>query len=104
MKDLQEIQEIKDVKGATWIGLRSNPGRDNRQWHWSLPGVKGTEVRWKECQPDDNAGTEENCAFLEEGYLEDESCSKTHYFSCYNGENICLLFCFTAVLGEKIQF
>lgn len=101
--DKNDLQEM-DVEGATWIGLQSTPGKNNRQWHWSLPGVKETVIKWKEGQPDDNSGTEENCAFMENRHLEDESCDKNLYFSCYNGENICLLFCFTAVLGEKIQF
>lgn len=91
--DMKDLQEIKNVNCTSWIGLQSNPGKKNRQWHWSLPGVKETVENWQDCQPDDNGGTEENCAFMENGALEDEPCTTMLPFCCYNGEKICLLFC-----------
>lgn len=90
--DIKDHQEIKNVSCSHWIGLKGNPNGD-RRWHWSLPGVKDTAENWREGQPDDNGKTEKNCAFMKNGALTVKSCDKKLHFSCYNGENICLLFC-----------
>lgn len=91
--DMKDLQEIKNVNHTSWIGLERPPGNEKRRWQWSLPGVKDTVENWHDGKPDDNGGTEKNCAFMENGTLQIESCTEFLPFSCYNGKNICLLFC-----------
>uniref|UniRef100_A0A3P9CQY6 C-type lectin domain-containing protein n=1 Tax=Maylandia zebra TaxID=106582 RepID=A0A3P9CQY6_9CICH len=73
-----------------WIGLYSISGRENRMWHWSLPGVEfhDKEMKWKVGEPNDKPEHLENCGRIKSpDELVDVGCSNNHAFVCYNGEN-----------------
>ncbi|KAM6960335.1 putative C-type lectin domain family 20 member A [Tautogolabrus adspersus] len=38
MTDMKRLSQLVTEKDA-WIGLYSNQGKENRKWHWSLPGA-----------------------------------------------------------------
>ncbi|XP_014186357.2 secretory phospholipase A2 receptor-like [Haplochromis burtoni] len=73
-----------------WIGLYSISGRENRMWHWSLPGVEfhDKEMKWKVGEPNDKPEHLENCGRIKSpDGLVDVGCSNNHAFVCYNEQN-----------------
>uniref|UniRef100_A0AAZ1XBJ6 C-type lectin domain-containing protein n=1 Tax=Oreochromis aureus TaxID=47969 RepID=A0AAZ1XBJ6_OREAU len=86
MADMERLRESTEYEGKAWIGLFSNPGKENRMWHWSLPGVEYTEdeTGWGRSEPGD---LNENCVKTRENWA-DVTCDKTMWFICYDGENI----------------
>ncbi|GLD57314.1 C-type lectin lectoxin-Enh4-like protein [Lates japonicus] len=48
MTDMKRLLKSTENQGEAWIGLCSNPGKENRKWHWSLPGVEynESETNW----------------------------------------------------------
>ena len=85
MNDTQRLSESVNTDKA-WIGLYSVPGKDNRVWHWSQPGV---EVTWKEfwavSQPNDRGGSQ-NCVAMDRNGWNDHKCCRDFAFICYDGE------------------
>uniref|UniRef100_A0A669DVU2 C-type lectin domain-containing protein n=1 Tax=Oreochromis niloticus TaxID=8128 RepID=A0A669DVU2_ORENI len=89
MADMVRLRESTEYEGKAWIGLFSNPGKENRMWHWSLPGVEYTEreTRWGRSEPDD---LKENCVKTR-GNWTHANCDKTMWFICYDGENMWII-------------
>ncbi|XP_036968022.1 C-type mannose receptor 2-like isoform X2 [Acanthopagrus latus] len=85
MNDTQRLSESVNTDKA-WIGLYSVPGKDNRVWHWSQPGV---EVTWKEfwavSQPNDRGGSQ-NCVAMDRNGWNDRKCCRDFAFICYDEE------------------
>ncbi|XP_019207080.1 C-type mannose receptor 2-like [Oreochromis niloticus] len=84
LTDMRRLQDSAQNQTEAWIGLYSEPGRDNRRWHWSLPGKEYTENKtcWTAGEPNDGAYPE-NCVRTGDKW-EDEPCSRTHPFICYD--------------------
>lgn len=81
-------------KDWAWIGLRCDPGQDNRTWQWSLPGVEYNETNtsWAPGEPNDYYGqTTENCVSIRKDGWHDYRCANKFHFICYDGKNICLI-------------
>lgn len=89
MFDASDVERLRhSAQSPAWIGLRSHPGKDNRVWHWSMPGVKYREENWADNEPNDEAGLE-NCGAIDgNSRWFDFLCSDHKTFFCYNGENI----------------
>uniref|UniRef100_A0A668SVV4 C-type lectin domain-containing protein n=1 Tax=Oreochromis aureus TaxID=47969 RepID=A0A668SVV4_OREAU len=104
-KDLATVPNMKymetlytdstETQANAWIGLYSISGKENRRWHWSLPGVEfnAEEMKWRAGEPNDAGGHLENCALIDisDGLL-DIRCSNGHPFICYNEQNKSLNF------------
>lgn len=101
MADMARLRESKEYEGKAWIGLFSNPGKENRMWHWSLPGVKYTEheTRWGASEPDDQKENE-NCVKTRENWA-DVTCDWTMWFICYDGENMWIIVWFDNITELK---
>ncbi|XP_039465627.1 macrophage mannose receptor 1-like isoform X1 [Oreochromis aureus] len=84
MTDMARLHESREYEGKAWIGLFSNPGKENRMWHWSLPGVEYTEreTRWGRSEPGD---LKENCVKTR-GNWTHAICENTLWFICYDGK------------------
>lgn len=91
--DLGDVERLRHATHSlrpAWIGLHSHPGKDNRVWHWSLPGMEYQEENWADNEPNDDAGLE-NCVAIDgEKRCFDALCTEKMTFVCYNGENIFL--------------
>uniref|UniRef100_A0A3B4FFM8 Macrophage mannose receptor 1-like n=1 Tax=Pundamilia nyererei TaxID=303518 RepID=A0A3B4FFM8_9CICH len=89
LTDMRRLQDSAQSQTQAWIGLYSEPGGDNRRWHWSLPGEEYTENKtcWGAGQPNDYGGTPENCVMTSMAWI-DFPCTHTFQFICYNGENM----------------
>uniref|UniRef100_A0AAZ1Y5S0 C-type lectin domain-containing protein n=1 Tax=Oreochromis aureus TaxID=47969 RepID=A0AAZ1Y5S0_OREAU len=90
MTDMARLHESREYEGKAWIGLFSNPGKENRMWHWSLPGVEYTEreTRWGRSEPGD---LKENCVKTR-GNWTHAICENTLWFICYDdGKSIHLI-------------
>ncbi|XP_005451875.1 putative C-type lectin domain family 20 member A [Oreochromis niloticus] len=82
--------DFKENQANAWIGLYSISGRENRLWHWSLPGVEfhDKEMKWRASEPNDAGRDLENCARTDSSdELLDVGCSHDHTFVCYNDSN-----------------
>ncbi|XP_067378789.1 macrophage mannose receptor 1-like [Channa argus] len=86
MTDMKRLINSTESQDEAWIGLHSYPGKENRKWHWSLPGVKYIEekARWYKGQLDDKRGNLENCALMTNKKLSDYPCTDLYKFICYN--------------------
>ncbi|XP_005462243.3 putative C-type lectin domain family 20 member A [Oreochromis niloticus] len=84
LTDMRKLNDSAQNQTEAWIGLYSEPGRDNRTWHWSLPGEEYTENKtcWTAGEPNDGAYPE-NCVMTNRTWT-DEPCSRTYPFICYN--------------------
>lgn len=88
--DVERLRHAAHSLRPAWIGLHSHPGKDNRVWHWSLPGVEYREENWADNEPNDGAGLE-NCVAIDgEKRWFDALCTENMTFVCYNGENTLL--------------
>uniref|UniRef100_A0AAZ1WYU7 C-type lectin domain-containing protein n=1 Tax=Oreochromis aureus TaxID=47969 RepID=A0AAZ1WYU7_OREAU len=88
LTDMRRLQDSAQNQTEAWIGLYSEPGRDNRRWHWSLPGEEYTENEtcWEAGEPNDGAYPE-NCVMKKDKWA-DYSCTSKFQFICYDGENM----------------
>lgn len=94
MTDMKRLSDSTQEHKEAWIGLRCNPGKENRRWHWSLPGVEYNETNtdWAHGEPNDNYGIYlENCVSINSDGWVDRCCDYKFNFICYNGKNICLI-------------
>uniref|UniRef100_A0A3Q2VUR2 C-type lectin domain-containing protein n=1 Tax=Haplochromis burtoni TaxID=8153 RepID=A0A3Q2VUR2_HAPBU len=91
MADMARLHESKEYEGKAWIGLFSNPGKENRMWHWSLPGVNYTkhETRWGSSEPDDQ-NQNENCVKTR-GNWTHARCDQMMPFICYDAVKLILI-------------
>ncbi|XP_067378787.1 macrophage mannose receptor 1-like [Channa argus] len=89
MTDMKRLINSIESQDEAWIGLHSYPGKKNRTWYWSLPGVEYMENKddWGKGQPDDNQGHFENCALLIDRKWHDFPCTDSYKFICYNETN-----------------
>ncbi|KAK2862996.1 hypothetical protein Q5P01_002529 [Channa striata] len=89
MTDMKRLIDSAQSQGEAWIGLHSYPGKDNRTWYWSLPGVEYIEnkTNWAMGQPNDYQGHFENCAVMTNKEWSDFPCTYTSKFICYNETN-----------------
>ncbi|KAK2862990.1 hypothetical protein Q5P01_002523 [Channa striata] len=90
MTDMKRLIDSTQSQAEAWIGLHSYPGRDNRTWYWSLPGVDFNEnqTRWEKGQPNDWGGPwEENCVLLINNKWSDYLCTHLSKFICDNETN-----------------
>uniref|UniRef100_A0A3B4H945 C-type lectin domain-containing protein n=1 Tax=Pundamilia nyererei TaxID=303518 RepID=A0A3B4H945_9CICH len=96
------LRESKEYEGKAWIGLFSNPGKENRMWHWSLPGVNYTEheTRWGSSEPDDQ-NQNENCVKTRGNWTQ-ARCDQMMPFICYDGiiQIMCLSVFLQNVCGD----
>ena len=77
-KSEEEVTEISYLSSEwKWIGL--NDKQEEGKWVWS-DGSTTTWTEWSPNQP--NGGTQDNCALLKEGPLDDWGCSKSNPFIC----------------------
>ncbi|XP_028993904.2 macrophage mannose receptor 1-like [Betta splendens] len=94
MTDMRRLCSSTQNQDEAWIGLHSYPGRENRKWHWSLPGLEfnDTDTRWEPGQPNDGGpdappGSLQNCGTINNQSWNDHYCNKTFLFLCYDGRN-----------------
>uniref|UniRef100_A0A668SRU3 C-type lectin domain-containing protein n=1 Tax=Oreochromis aureus TaxID=47969 RepID=A0A668SRU3_OREAU len=80
LTDMRRLQDSAQNQTEAWIGLYSEPGRDNRRWHWSLPGEEYTENKtcWGAGEPNDGAYPE-NCVRTRDKWA-DYPCTSTYQF------------------------
>ncbi|XP_063324484.1 putative C-type lectin domain family 20 member A [Pelmatolapia mariae] len=85
LTDMRRLQDSAQNQTEAWIGLYSEPGGDNRRWHWSLPGEEYTENKscWEDEEPNDYDGTPENCVRTRDKWV-DVPCTNMHQFICYD--------------------
>ncbi|XP_055358457.1 putative C-type lectin domain family 20 member A [Betta splendens] len=85
MTDMRRLCSSTQNQDEAWIGLHSYPGRENRKWHWSLPGLEfnDSDTRWQSGEPNDYNGME-NCVTKIQLWF-DTTCSFRCAFLCYNG-------------------
>ncbi|XP_070786297.1 C-type mannose receptor 2-like [Enoplosus armatus] len=83
--DMTRLRDSTKNQDEAWIGLYSNPGGDNRRWHWSLPGVEfnDRETEWGAGEPY-NGQPLENCVWLDNKKLTDDECTNERKFICYD--------------------
>uniref|UniRef100_I3JRI2 C-type lectin domain-containing protein n=1 Tax=Oreochromis niloticus TaxID=8128 RepID=I3JRI2_ORENI len=88
LTDMRRLQDSAQNQTEAWIGLYSEPGRDNRTWHWSLPGEEYTENKscWGDGEPNDSEYPE-NCVMKSEKCV-DVPYTHTYPFICYNDKLI----------------
>ncbi|XP_050931474.1 C-type lectin lectoxin-Enh4 [Lates calcarifer] len=84
MTDMKRLLDSTENQGEAWIGLYNNPGKENRKWHWSLPGVEYKEDRknWNGGEPND-IKSPENCVRMSPKWV-DVPCAQTYVFICYD--------------------
>lgn len=101
--DLATVTDVNDAEklvgmmtkknvSAAWIGLQSKQGKDNRMWHWTLPGVETNETKlngyWVPGEPNDGkVDQNENCVEMgtnNDFKWEDILCGASCAFICYD--------------------
>ncbi|CAJ1086083.1 C-type mannose receptor 2-like [Xyrichtys novacula] len=82
MTDLRRLRDLTDKEA--WIGLYSQPGKDNRMWHWSQPGVEIGVINelFHNSQPNDN-GRLRNCGEIKNHRINDLKCENKREFICF---------------------
>ncbi|XP_026209196.1 macrophage mannose receptor 1-like [Anabas testudineus] len=65
MTDMERLRKSTETLTEAWIGLHSYPGKDNRTWYWSLPGLEFNEnqTRWDSGEPNDKETKQFNKSF-----------------------------------------
>ncbi|XP_047449459.1 macrophage mannose receptor 1-like [Mugil cephalus] len=89
--DQSDVERLK-VRGneftdEAWIGLHSIAGKEERMWHWSLPGVEFNETKWLNGEPNDKGtgGRLENCVVMDApDEWKDFPCAELQQFVCYD--------------------
>ncbi|XP_055362989.1 L-selectin-like isoform X2 [Betta splendens] len=89
MTDMRRLCSSTQNQDEAWIGLHSYPGRENRNWHWSLPGLEfnDSDTRWGSGEPNDGGGSLENCVVTYPHLWNDYNCLNMCASLCYNGTN-----------------
>uniref|UniRef100_A0A3Q1I901 C-type lectin domain-containing protein n=1 Tax=Anabas testudineus TaxID=64144 RepID=A0A3Q1I901_ANATE len=90
MTDMERLRKSTETLTEAWIGLHSYPGKDNRRWYWSLPGLEfnDNQTRWNSGEPNDYRG-QENCVLIHELSNQNQNwsdfpCNTNHQFFCYS--------------------
>uniref|UniRef100_A0AAV2LW10 C-type lectin domain-containing protein n=1 Tax=Knipowitschia caucasica TaxID=637954 RepID=A0AAV2LW10_KNICA len=96
-KDLATVENTEEVKklpipsGHTaWIGLFDDPASwkqmtsESNSWRWSSTRTTspGQYQNWFSSEPQ-NAGGNQLCVFMQNGFWADEYCTSTFHFVCY---------------------
>ncbi|XP_026208856.1 macrophage mannose receptor 1-like isoform X2 [Anabas testudineus] len=93
MTDMERLRKSTETLTEAWIGLHSYPGKYNRTWYWSLPGLKFNEnqTRWDSGEPNDKGENNhlENCVLMVGNSIpnqkwNDYPCNGKLKFICYN--------------------
>ncbi|XP_028990491.1 macrophage mannose receptor 1-like [Betta splendens] len=86
MTDMKRLCSSTGNQDEAWIGLHSYPGKNNRMWYWSVPGLKfvDSQTRWGSGEPNDFMGILENCVVLYPQLWNDSPCSTKYTSVCYN--------------------
>uniref|UniRef100_A0A3Q1I8K0 C-type lectin domain-containing protein n=1 Tax=Anabas testudineus TaxID=64144 RepID=A0A3Q1I8K0_ANATE len=91
MTDMERLRKSTETLTDAWIGLHSYPGKDNRTWYWSLPGLEfsETQTRWDSGEPNDKGENNhlENCVMKNQKW-NDYCCYGKLKFICYDGKNV----------------
>ncbi|XP_028261648.1 C-type mannose receptor 2-like [Parambassis ranga] len=81
--DVQRMREkAEGLETDAWIGLCNYTERDNRTWHWSLPGIEYNQRESNINLYEPNNETE-NCVKMGND-LQDVNCNNTYKFVCYD--------------------
>uniref|UniRef100_A0A3Q1I9M3 C-type lectin domain-containing protein n=1 Tax=Anabas testudineus TaxID=64144 RepID=A0A3Q1I9M3_ANATE len=92
MTDMERLRKSTETLTEAWIGLHSYPGKDNRTWYWSLPGLEFNEnqTRWDSGEPNDKGKHNhlENCVLMKNQKWSDYACDGEFQFFCYNDKLI----------------
>ncbi|XP_026209194.1 putative C-type lectin domain family 20 member A [Anabas testudineus] len=87
MTDMERLRKSTETLTDAWIGLHSYPGKDNRTWYWSLPGLEfsETQTRWDSGEPNDKGENNhlENCVMKNQKW-NDYCCYGKLKFICYD--------------------
>ncbi|XP_040929799.2 uncharacterized protein LOC114866178 [Betta splendens] len=88
MTDMRRLCSSTENQDEAWIGLHSYPGRENRKWYWSLPGLEfnNSTARWASGEPNDGGPNFpiENCGVMIKRQWHDYPCNGLHTFICSN--------------------
>ncbi|XP_049894550.1 L-selectin-like [Epinephelus moara] len=89
MTDMKRLPDSARNQDGAWIGLYSDPKRNERglwHWQWSLPGLESSyrESRWQRGEPNDYFSKNEKCVWMKNHKWNDASCSENHTFICYD--------------------
>ncbi|XP_028442438.1 macrophage mannose receptor 1-like [Perca flavescens] len=84
--DMNRLQNHPKYQGGSWIGLKENTTKI--VWRWSQPEMEfnKSNSNWYQGQPD-NVDDQKICVRLHGGTWDDDSCSKTYTFICYDEHN-----------------
>ncbi|KAL7374476.1 hypothetical protein ABVT39_001390 [Epinephelus coioides] len=88
MTDMERLRDSAQNQDGAWIGLYSDPERNERgmwHWQWSLPGLEfnDRESRWHVGEPND-INIPEKCVRMDTHKWKDVPCSNNHTFICYD--------------------
>ncbi|XP_027143338.1 lymphocyte antigen 75-like [Larimichthys crocea] len=86
MTDMKRLNNSRKTQAEAWTGLYNNPGKENRTWHWSLPGLEynDSEAKWDDNKPN-NDKYPENCVAVNSTNLWfEDGCEEEHPFICYD--------------------
>ncbi|KAE8279384.1 hypothetical protein D5F01_LYC22971 [Larimichthys crocea] len=86
MTDMERLLNSTETRVEAWTGLYNNSEKENRPWHWSLPGLEynDSEAKWENDEPD-NDKYPENCVAVNDANLWfDIGCEEEHPFICYD--------------------
>ncbi|XP_078020322.1 C-type mannose receptor 2-like isoform X2 [Epinephelus lanceolatus] len=88
MTDMERLRDSAQNQDGAWIGLYSDPERNERgmwHWQWSLPGLEfnDSESRWHEEEPNDLYSLEK-CVRMEIHKWLDVPCLENRKFMCYD--------------------
>ncbi|XP_078020508.1 C-type mannose receptor 2-like isoform X2 [Epinephelus lanceolatus] len=88
MTDMERLRDSAQNQDGAWIGLYSDPERNERgmwHWQWSLPGLEfnDRESRWHEEEPND-LYSPEKCVQMHNHIWWDAPCSYNHKCICYD--------------------
>ncbi|XP_078020510.1 C-type mannose receptor 2-like [Epinephelus lanceolatus] len=89
MTDMKRLRDSAQNQDGAWIGLYSDPERNERgmwHWQWSLPGLEfnDSESRWHEGEPNDYGSKNEKCVLMKNHKWNDIPCSYNHKCICYD--------------------
>ncbi|KAE8279382.1 Poly [ADP-ribose] polymerase 14 [Larimichthys crocea] len=51
MTDMKRLNNSRKTQAEAWTGLYNNSGKENRTWHWSLPGLKYNDKKKRPTDP-----------------------------------------------------
>nr|XP_033465046.1 C-type mannose receptor 2-like [Epinephelus lanceolatus] len=89
MTDMERLRDSAQNQDGAWIGLYSDPERNERgmwHWQWSLPGLESRyrESRWHKGQPNNYRSTNEKCVLMDNHKWKDVRCCSYHKCICYD--------------------